>query len=141
MGQILGPYVNHVGSCRDGAGNVFLLATQDGPGSNDTAVVVMKRDVTTGLWSEIARMPEAVHGKPGYGSIENVANNLHLLLSLRTTGGQVLMEHIIPNVCVSWRDAIASAIKEQLAALPSPPVVAVGALAKAIGVAVAPFAK
>lgn len=136
--QILGPYVNHAGSCRDGAGNLFVAATQTGPGANDDAVVVLKRDVTTGLWSEIARLPELTFGKPGFADLDVVANNLYLLLSLRNIAGeQVLKEHIIPGVAVSWRDAIASQVQAALALVQTGGNVA--GLAQAIGDAVAPF--
>lgn len=136
--QILGPYVNHPDICRDGAGNLFVAATQTHTGENNDVVVVLKRDVTTGLWSEIARLPEAAFGKPGLASIAVVTNNLHLVLSLRNTAGeQVLKEHIIPGVAVSWREAIAAQIAQAQAGVVSGG--NVGALAKAIYTALAPF--
>lgn len=135
--QILGPYVNHAGSCRDGAGNVFVLATQAGPGTNDDALVVLKRDVRTGLWKEIARLVELAYGKPGYGSLENVANDLHLVYSGRNSAGeQVLMTHTIPGVCESWRDAIAAQVQAAMAQYGGGDV---AALATALGNALAPF--
>lgn len=138
--QILGPYVNYVGVTRDGAGHMFIAATQVRPGDNNDAVVIMKRDVMSGLWTEIARLTESSYGKPGFCSLAVVVDDLHVIGSFRNTvGEQVVMEHVIPNVCVSWRDALTSAIKEQLAALPATGAAAVGGLAKAIGDAVAPY--
>lgn len=137
--QILGPYVNHPSVTRDGAGNLFVAATQIGPGSNDDAVVILKRDVTTGQWSELTRLHEAIFGKPGLASLAVVVDDLHLLLSLRNAAGeQVLMEHIIPNVCVSWRDAIASQVQQAMAQYGGGGNTA-AQLAEAIGDAVAPF--
>jgi hypothetical protein len=138
--QILGPYVNHPDVCRDGAGNLFVAATQTHPGENNDVVVVMKRDVTTGLWSEIARLPEATYGKPGLGCLDNVSNNLHLILSLRNAAGeQVLKEHIIPGVCVSWGSEIRRQVLAALAEVLTGGSGNVGALAKAIHTALAPF--
>lgn len=137
--QILGPYVNHPDICRDGAGNLFVAATQTHPGENNDVVVVMKRDVTTGRWSELTRLSEATFGKPGLASIAVVVDDLHLVLSLRNAAGeQVLMEHIIPNVAVSWRDAIAQQVQQALAQTGGGGT-STSALAKAIGDAVAPF--
>jgi hypothetical protein len=60
------------------------------------------------------------------------------VLSLRNSvGEQVLVEHIIPNVAVSWRDAIAQQIQQALAQYGGGGSVA--SLAKAIYTAVAPF--
>ena len=138
--QLLGSYVNHAGSCRDGAGNLFALATQVRTGENNDAAIILKRDVRTGAWSEAARLDEATFGKPGFGTLQNVAKDLHLIYSAQDSyGDQVLMYHVIPGVCESWRDAIAAQITQALAGLTAGN--ALASFADAIGDAVAPFRK
>lgn len=133
----LGPHVPHIGACRDGEGNIFAAVTRSRPAANDDAVLILKRNVRTGAWSVLATLDEATYGKPGYGTLQNVANNLHLILSLRNAAGeQVVMEHVITGVCVSWREAIQAQITQALAGLGS---ASVSRLAIAVSDALAPF--
>jgi hypothetical protein len=102
LGEVLSGYVNHIGSCIDGAGNVFAVVTQDGPNAGDVDVVIMKRAATTGAWSEAWRFREAQYGKHGYGSAE-VLNDGRLccLLSERNAAGAtVLVEYLLTGLAV-----------------------------------------
>jgi hypothetical protein len=75
MELVTAGYVNHIGSTRDAAGNLFWAVTQDGPKAGDIDLVVMRKDHLTHLWEEIYRFPEATTGKHGYGTLEVEPDN------------------------------------------------------------------
>lgn len=100
LGEILPGYVNHTGACVDGQGNVFALATQDGPSTGDVDVVLLKRTAANGAWSEVFRFTEAVYGKHGYGDLVLLLDGrLCCLLSERNAAGAtVLKEYILSGL-------------------------------------------
>lgn len=93
MTDISGGYANHVGSTRDGAGNLFAVITQDGPSGGDVDVIIKRCLVNTdptiaSSWVEVARFTEAQHGKHGYGSAEVRDNgDFVAILSERNSAG------------------------------------------------------
>lgn len=98
MTEIHPGYVNHIGSTRDGAGNLFAVITQDGPGSGDTHVIVKKcaasaDPAAAASWIEVARWTEQVDGKPGYGTAEVRASDglFVAILSQRNAAGQTVV--------------------------------------------------
>lgn len=99
LSEVLSGYINHIGTCIDGAGVVFAAATQDGPSTGDVSVVIMRRAWPSGEWEEIARFDEQTYGKPGYGSLEVLPDgSLCCCLSQRNAAGAVVFqEHIIPR--------------------------------------------
>lgn len=103
-GEILDEgYINHVGSTRDAAGNVFWVVTQDLPGADNVDLVVMKRTAGTGETKELCRMTEVKYGKHGYCTAEVVKNHLVLGLSERNAEGRtVFKEYLIVGVAVAW---------------------------------------
>lgn len=100
LGEILPGYVNHTGACTDGQGNVFALATQDGPSSGDVDVVLLKRTAGNGAWSEVFRFTEAIYGKHGYGDLALLLDGrLCCLLSERNAAGAtVLKEYVLSGL-------------------------------------------
>jgi hypothetical protein len=116
LGEVLSGYVNHTGSCIDGAGNVFAIVTQDGPNAGDVDVVIMKRLATTGTWTEAHRFREATTGKHGYGSAEVLSDGrLCCLLSERNAAGAtVLVEYLVSGLAVKPAGAAGGLTQAQL---------------------------
>ena len=101
-------YTNHIGTTRDGAGNIFAAVTLDGPGAGDLDVAIMKRQQGSGVWTEIHRFTEAQYNKHGYGSLEVVGNHLVCVLSERSAdGATVAVEYRIYDVAVCWPGCVA----------------------------------
>lgn len=101
-GIIVTGYTNHVGSTTDGADNVFIAATQDGPVLGDVDVVIRRRQQGTGEWTDVYTFTQRKHGKHGYCTLECVGAHLVCLLSEvdANSGAVVTKEYIILNVCV-----------------------------------------
>ncbi len=95
-------YVNHIGSCVDGAGNMFIVATQDGPlpGGVDVDAVIRRRDAVSGAWTDVTRFTQVLYGKHGYGALEVVGNDLVCVLSEEEGGEIVGLERVIYDVAV-----------------------------------------
>lgn len=101
-------YTNHIGSTRDGAGNVFLAVTIDGPASGDLDVAIMRRQQGTGDWAELYRFGQATYGKQGYGTLEVVGPHLVCVLAERLADGSTAaVEYRLYDVAVRWPGCIA----------------------------------
>jgi hypothetical protein len=101
-------YTNHIGSTRDGAGNLFLAVTIDGPAANDLDVAIMRRQQGTGVWSEIYRFRQAEYGKQGYGTLEVVGSHLVVVLAERIEDGSTAaVEYRLYDVAVRWPGCVA----------------------------------
>lgn len=104
MSDISGPYCNHVGSTTDGAGNLYSIATQDGPASGDVDVVVKRCDASAdpsiaASWYEVYRFRERDFGKHGYGSAEFRGADMVALLAERNTANETVARvHVIPGI-------------------------------------------
>jgi hypothetical protein len=108
-GPAPGPgYTNHVGSTRDGAGNVFLAVTIDGPSSGDLDVAIMKRQQGSANWTEIYRFDQATYGKQGYGTLEVVGSHLVVVLAERLPDNSTAaVEYRLYDVAVRWPQCVA----------------------------------
>jgi hypothetical protein len=121
LGEVLSGYINHIGTCIDGAGNVFSAATQDGPNAGDVDVVSMKRSAANGGWSEAFRFTEAQYGKHGYGDLVVLTNGqLCCTLSERNAAGAVVFkEYLLSGLAVPPQSggAIDSLVRQCLCAV------------------------
>ena len=112
MTDISAPYVNHVGSTRDSAGNIYAVITQDGAGDTNTDVLIRRCLATADpmiaqSWSEVYRYTERDFGKHGYGSGEVLNNGdfLAILSERNAAGDTVARAHRIPGLCPPWPPA------------------------------------
>jgi hypothetical protein len=88
MRQIIGEYVEHVGSTRDSAGTVFAAVSHHNRAAKRTDCVIFRFGLD-GSATEIFRFDEARYGKAGHCTLEVLPDGtLWCGLSVRNNSGQ-----------------------------------------------------
>lgn len=90
---IVGGYTNHVSSCVDGAGNIFIAATQVTTGPDQ--LIIRRRDAKATTWATVAVLTEGMIGKPGYSALEVIGSQLILIASVRTPENEQVLQEIV----------------------------------------------
>lgn len=100
-GEICSGYMGHVGSTKDGQGNIFAAFTVSV--NAQPALLIRRRQHGTGAWSDVHLFDTGVSGdaKFGHCALECVGQHLVILASRRdpATGVVCGREYLILNVC------------------------------------------